>query len=731
MTDHLAAAAPDTGAAAAAYAHLRGGGVSLLVDLGGGLPQHAGMPTVLHWGSALPDELDCAAAALALAPPIPHAAPDTRLRTPLVPMPVDGWRLRPWLEGSRADGTGWSPRLVLRAHEHAAPACLRLELADETTGLALEIDLRIDEHGVLSIEQTLTNEGDEDYLLGGLRAALPLPSRADELLDLTGRWCRERAPQRHRLALGSWVREGRRGRTGHDSPTVLVAGTPDFGFRHGEVWAVHHAWSGQSTYLAERSPVGLAQLSAGERLEAGEVRLAPGESYGAPAVLAAYSAAGLDGLAACWHGRVRARAGHPQTPRKVILNTWEAVYFNHRLDRLTALADVAARVGVERFVLDDGWFGGRRDDTRGLGDWVVAADVWPDGLAPLIEHVTGLGMEFGIWVEPEMVNPDSDLFRAHPEWMLQVPGRTPTTWRSQHVLDLANEACFDHLLERLDRLLADHEIGYLKWDHNRDLVDPGHDGGRPGVRAQTLALYRLLDELRARHPGVEIETCASGGGRVDLGILARTDRVWASDTIDPLERQQIQRWTQLLLPPELVGAHIASDVSHTTGRRHSLAFRSATALFGHLGIEWDLTTLDGARLEALARDVAAYRRLRPLLHGGRVVNGDHLDPSSQLHGVVAHDGGHAVFSYVQLSSSPFELPPAVPLPGLTEQTRYRVEVLPLGGGPGAQQIAGPPWIADGLIADGASLGRIGLRTPVLHPEQALVIELTEVRDGAS
>ena len=310
--------------------------------------------------------------------------------------------------------------------------------------------------------------------------------------------------------------------------------------------------------------------------------LGTGEEYATPWLYAVWSDRGLDGLSAALHAWQRARPGHPASPRPVVLNTWEAVYFDHGLERLTGLADTAAELGVERFVLDDGWFRGRRDDSAGLGDWYVDEDVWPDGLAPLIEHVRGRGMEFGLWVEPEMVNADSDLFRAHPDWVLGVPGRLPPEWRRQQVLDLANPDCFAYLLERLDALLGEYDIAFLKWDHNRDLVEAR-------VHAQTLAVYRLLDELRARHPGVEIESCASGGGRVDLGILERTDRVWASDSNDALERQAIQRWTGLLLAPELVGAHVGPPRAHTTGRTHDLSFRVATALFGHFGFEWDVS----------------------------------------------------------------------------------------------------------------------------------------------
>lgn len=715
------------------FVHLRSSGCSLLLEVAAlDATRTSPLPRIVHWGPALDEDVDAAALVLASSPPIPYAALDDPIRRHLLPMPVDGWRLRPGLRGARADGTAWSPRFTIsgvdgvQSHldEQSGGGWLLVKAADEQSALRLKIRLTLHPSGVIEVEQWLRNDGSEQYLLAELAATLPIPARASEVLDLTGRWCRESTPQRQQLNMGVWSRQGRHGRTGHDSPLVLTAGTPGFGFAFGEVWGVHLAWSGDSCVWAERNPVGVGQVGAAELLSPGEVRLAAGESYPAPRVYAAYSDRGLDGMSAAFHELVRSRPHHPRTPRPVILNTWEAVHFDHRLDRLSELADAAAHVGVERFVLDDGWFGRRRDDTAALGDWYVSEDVWPRGLGPLIEHVRSLGMDFGLWVEPEMVNPDSNLFRAHPDWVLSQPGRLPPTWRNQHAVDLANPLAFDFLLARLDALLSEHDIAYLKWDHNRDLVEAGHEG-RPGVRLQTLAMYRLLDELRSRHPGVEIESCASGGGRVDLEMLKHTDRIWPSDTIDALERQQIQRWVQLLVPPELIGTHIGSGLSQTTGRRHSLSFRAATALFGHLGVEWDLTELTAREAEDLAGVIAFYKQVRSLLHSGRVVRVDHPDAAAQVHGVVASDGSEAVFAYVQLTSSPTEVPLPVLLTGLESGRRYRVAAVPLAGGPSAQEIASPPWVVDGIVLTGQVLMHAGLQMPVLQPEQALILHLEQ------
>lgn len=710
-------------ASAGSVIHLRGGGVSLVLDARGGAGQP--LPVVLHWGADLGAALDGDALADALAPPAARSAADRPVRRRLLPMPVDGWRLRPGLCGARPDGTDWSPRFLVRSIDASGDgAGVVVKAVDAEAGLMLATTLRLHPSGVLELRHVLRNEGAAPYLVSQLAATLPLPAQAPEVLDLTGRWCRERAPQRHLLPQGAWVRETRHGRTGHDAPFVLAVGTPGFGFRSGEVWAAHLAWSGDAVCWVDRNADGHAGLGAAELLAASEVVLAPGDEYVAPPLYAAYSPAGLDGLGTSYHRFVRDRPSHPRTPRPVVLNTWEAVYFDHRLERLTDLADVAARLGVERFVLDDGWFRHRRDDTAGLGDWYVAEDVWPRGLTPLIEHVRSLGMEFGLWVEPEMINPDSDLFRAHPDWVLSGHGRLPPAWRQQQVLDLVNPHAYAYIRDRLDALLAEHDITFLKWDHNRDLIEAGH-AGRPGVHAQTLASYRLLDELRERHPAVEIESCASGGGRVDLGILARTDRVWASDTNDALERQTIQRWTQLLLPPELVGAHVGPARAHTTGRTHRLAFRVATAIFGHFGIEWDITSVSADEQRALAEAIAFYRSMRPLLHSGVVVRADHPDPSAYLHGVVAQDRSEALFAYVQLATSSLETPGAARLPGLDGDRTYRVAPLAIAGVPETQQTAPPPWYdAGGVTLTGRALAEAGLQMPVLLPEQALLLHLT-------
>ncbi|KOX34225.1 alpha-galactosidase [Saccharothrix sp. NRRL B-16348] len=695
---------------------MRADGVSLVLHC-----KDSRLPQVLHWGADLGLDASLGAVAAASVPAVVPNATEVPSAVAVVPAHATAWPGLPGLRGHR-DGRDWSPLFTVERIVEDGGSCL-VQASDAEAGLALDLEMGLTPAGLVRLRATVRNTGDSVYTLDGLVLALPLPPRATELLDLTGRWGRERTPQRRPFGVQAHVRDSRRGRTGSDATLVLVAGESGFGFRRGQVWGVHVAWSGNHRTYAERVPTGDAVIGGGELLLEGEVRLEPGETYSTPEVFGSCGD-GLDELSARFHRHLRSRPHHPTRPRRVVLNTWEAVYFDHDLDRLRTLADLGAEVGAELFVLDDGWFRNRRDDTTGLGDWHVDERVWPDGLHPLVDHVRSLGLDFGLWVEPEMVSADSDLLRAHPDWVLSTGGRRPPLVRGQYVLDLTRADVRDHLLERLDALVTEYRIAYLKWDHNRDLVDAGDSRtGRAAVHAQTLAIYGLLDELRRRHPVLEVESCSSGGSRVDLGILEHTDRVWASDCIDALERQGIQRWTGLLLPPELIGSHIGAARSHTTGRRHDLDFRATTALFGHLGIEWDLAAAEPAELAALARWVGFYRRVRGWLHRGRVVRADSPDPAILVHGVVSDDERQALFAVVATAAGTTTSAGRVTLPGLPPDGRFAVGLAEPAAVPPSTALTPVPWLATGVRLSGRELAEVGVQVPPLHPEQALLLHL--------
>lgn len=540
---------------------------------------------------------------------------------------------------------------------------------------------------------------------------MPIPNRAGEIMDFGGRWGAEHVPQRFELTIGTHRREGRRGRTGPDTAYVLSAGEKGFGYDSGEVWGVHTAWSGNHVHYVERVMPGAQVVGGGELLLPGEGLLAPGDTYASPWVYFNH-AVGLDGQASRFHRYLRSLPVHPESPRPVTLNSWEAVYFEHDTDHLLQLIDRAAAVGVERFVLDDGWFGARRHEEAGLGDWVVSEDVYPDGLHPLVDKVRSHGMQFGIWFEPEMINVDSDLARAHPDWILQPEGRLPVEWRFQQVLNLAIDGAYQHVLGQMSAILTEYGVDYVKWDHNRDLVDAGsaHDDGRPGVSAQTRAFYRLLDELRELHPDTEFESCSSGGSRIDLEVMQRAERVWVSDNIDPHSRQGLLWWTGQLLPLELMGSHIASGRSHATNRVHDIDFRAATAVFGHLGIEWDLMQASDEEMAKLAFWIDFYKQRRELLHSGRLVRVDMGDEHMFLKGVVLPE--RALFSFAVIDEPMMPELGEIRLPGLEPDSRYRLTLVGLGYELG--------------VMTGRQLATAGIRLAGRFPEVAMLIDVERV-----
>lgn len=699
--------------------HLRNGGVSVLVDC----PANS-LPSILHWGRDLgvcsgEDLRTLARASQSLL----ENTTDLPVRLSLVPEHSAGWMGAPGLIGHRR-GQAWSARFGNVRYTSTATT-LTARAVDPNAGLTLEIVLELAPSGLLRSRATVTNTVEAAYELQRLVLALPVPAVATEILDLAGRWAKERVPQRREITVGTHLRESRRGRTGADAATVLTAGAAGFNFGTGENWGLHVGFSGNHVSYVERMTSGRTILAGGELLLPGEVSLERGDSYSTPWIYASYGE-GLDEQASRFHEWLRARPGHPRSHRPVTLNVWEAVYFDHKLEPLLELAGRAAKVGVERYVLDDGWFRGRRRDNAGLGDWTVDEQIWPQGLHPLVNRVRQEGMQFGLWFEPEMVNPDSDLARRHPDWILQTGGDLPMEARQQQVLNLAIPAAYNYIFSAISDLVDEYALDYIKWDHNRDLIDAGSTAtGTAGVHEQTLAVYRILAELREKHPLLEIESCSSGGARVDLGILEHTDRIWASDCIDPLERQQILRWSAQLVPPELTGSHIGSTVSHTTGRTHSLDFRAATAMFGHFGIEWNINNLDPAELASLTEWVQTHKRFRTLIHTGRTVRVDHPVAELSVSGSVAADGSEALFSLTLLARPSTWPPGLVRIPGLDPDTRFVVELVgPLTTGSTANEV--PQWQLSPTVLTGRMLATVGLQVPAMRPEQATLVHFARV-----
>lgn len=679
-----------------------------------------GAVVIRHWGAPL--DGDVSQIGIATRPSVSQSDFDYPLSVGILRESARGFLGYPAVSGHGKAGA-WSTKFEVSDFQQKGNH-LDVKFKDDFAELELNVSFDFDKSGVLTQRATLKNIGKATYFLNEYVHWLPLPSEARQTLDFAGRWSNERNPQRREIATGTWVRQSREGRSGHNFSVAEIALTPETNFQGGQAWAVSIAWSGNSQYLVERLPDGSQAIGGGELLLPGEIQLESGESYDAPALVATYSNKGLDGLSRAFHTHIRSRDSHPRRPRPLTLNLWEAVYFAHGEENIKKIVDVAAEIGVERVVLDDGWFLSRRDDRAGLGDWVVDKAVWPNGLQPIIKYINDKGIEFGLWFEGEMINVDSDLYRAHPEWILHEGGRIPPEWRHQQVLDLGHDGAFNHVLSQVDAILSENNVAYIKWDHNRVLVDAGHQG-RAGVHRQTLAIYRLFAELKSRHPNLEIESCASGGARIDLGVIDYVDRFWTSDNNDALARQHMQRWTMQVIPPEMLGTHIGPTEGHQTGRTLDFSFRAITALFGHAGIEWDITEADAKTRRNLSSWARFYKENREFLHTGEMLRSDHPDENGYLYGVVSPDADRALYAYVQFEPSQSIHPASLKFRGLDPKSTYLVKAVYPAGHPRFMLRETPEWLR-GVTLSGSALACVGLATPILAPANAILIEITRL-----
>ncbi|MFE9614276.1 alpha-galactosidase [Streptomyces sp. NPDC006012] len=497
---------------------------------------------------------------------------------------------------------------------------LRLRFRDAGLVITLHYRMRGD---VVERWVSLVNEGDTQVeLLRADAATWTLPDREDwRLSHLHGRWAAESQLTSGPLTYGEKVIGSRRGHTGHQYLPWVALDT-DATEERGEVYGCALGWSGSWRIAVAQLPDARVQITGGAGYDdSGLLMLEPGESYTSPVFAGLWSDGGFGGASRAWHAYQRAYViPDADRDRPVLFNSWEATFFDIAEDQQAALARRAAEIGVELFVVDDGWFGARTSDRAGLGDWTPNPDRFPRGLAPLADQVHALGMQFGIWVEPEMVNPDSELYRAHPDWVQYQPGRKRTELRNQLVLNLAREDVQEYLWEQLDTLLSSAPIDYVKWDFNRAFTDAGWPGETYPQRLwvdHVHALYALLDRLRAAHPGVAFESCSGGGGRIDLGILSRTDQVWTSDNTDPLDRLAIQHGFSQIHPARIMAAWVTdSPNTQLNDRASSLRFRFVSSMAGVLGVGGDLAEWSEEELTEARHWVDLYKEIRPVVQHG-------------------------------------------------------------------------------------------------------------------
>jgi alpha-galactosidase len=587
----------------------------------------------------------------------------------------------PALKITREDG---DRDLVLRYVSHRIQQNdLEVELKDMRDSIEVTLHYRVYPHyGVVRRYTTIRNGTKQALTIESAQsAAWYLPQGTGyQLTYLSGRWAAEMQINHEPIHQGMKILESRKGHTSHNLNPWFAIDASDAAEESGNVWFGALAWSGNWRITVEQTPYEQVRVTGGFNTFDFAYPLRPGEALDTPAFFAGMTSEGWGGASRLMHRFERDEilpGGVKSRLRPVLYNSWEATEFNVDQAGQESLADKAAKLGVELFVMDDGWFGKRNNDKAGLGDWYPNPQKFPRGLKPLIDHVNALGMDFGLWVEPEMVNPDSDLYRLHPDWVMSFPGRPRSELRNQLVLNLARNDVKEYIFNVLDKLASDNNIRYFKWDMNRSFSEPGWPELAPADQrklwvAYVRNLYEIIDRLRAKHPSLEIESCSGGGGRTDLGILQRVDVVWTSDNTEAFDRLRIQEGFTEAYAPKLMSSWV-TDVPNMNGRSTLLQYRFLVAMQGALGIGANLNRWSPEDSALAAKMITLYKHIRPTVQTGdlyRLLSPRTNDVTANEY--VAQDGNQAlVFAFRH--SQQFSLPaPTITLRGLDPHARYRL-----------------------------------------------------------
>lgn len=562
---------------------------------------------------------------------------------------------------------------------------LVITLADRLLGLKILLRYSIfEDSDVIARSVVAVNSGSQKlYLEKILSACLDMDDEGFDLITLHGTWARERHIASRRVTLGKHIVSSLRGETSHQVQPFMALTTAGTSQKEGEVYAMNFVYSGNFIAETELDHQDGIRMSLGMHPDTFEWVLNPGEQFETPEAVMTYSDKGLGTMTRSFHNLYRnhlIRSKYLHTKRPILVNNWEATYFDFDDDKLVAIAKEAKKAGIEMLVLDDGWFGKRANDECALGDWLVNEEKLKGGLKALVERINGEGLKFGLWFEPEMISPDSDLYRAHPDWAIQVPGREISMGRFQYVLDITRQEVVDYIYESVARILRSANIEYVKWDMNRQITDIGSfalDSEHMGEFSHryVLGLYQMQERLLQEFPDLLLENCSGGGGRFDAGMLYYSPQIWTSDDMDPIERLSIQEGTALLYPLSTMGAHICACPNHSVGRTTPIETRAHVALAGTFGYELDLTKLTEEEKKKATAFNQEYHKYNDLIR-----EGDYYRLASYRENnmydcwqVVSPDRSESLVTYVQARFEVMRKSRRLRLEGLDPKAAYRLE----------------------------------------------------------
>lgn len=559
---------------------------------------------------------------------------------------------------------------------------LIIYMKDPVIGLEAALEYNVFENeSVITRSVRLHNGSDVPMTLTKmLSMSVDFRENEFDVLTLYGAHNNERNLDRRPLTSGIVQIESVRGASSPQQSPFMALLRKNTDEDHGEVYAVNFVYSGNFLASAQVDAFDNVRLQMGLHPWNGDWYLTPGETFQTPEVVMVYSDQGLNGMSQTFHAFYRRhlmRGKHADRLRPILINNWEATFFDFDESKLLELARTAADVGIELFVLDDGWFGHRDADNSSLGDWFVDSRKLPHGLPWLAEQIHGLGMQFGLWFEPEMISQDSALYRAHPDYVLHTEGRPYTIGRGQLVLDLSRREVCDYVIESVRRVLQSTPIDYVKWDMNRHLTEVGSRAYLPCQQGEifhryVLGLYYILQTLTNAFPDVLFESCSSGGGRFDAGMLYYMPQTWCSDNTDAVCRMKIQYATSLMFPPITMGAHVSVVPNQQTGRVTPLRTRGYVAMSANLGYELNLNLLSGAELAQVKQQIAFYKEIRPTIQNGTFYRiKSPFDGNLVQWNFVSADGNEVVAFHFQILSPPAAPVRLLKLKGLDPDSRYR------------------------------------------------------------